>query len=204
MKKRNILFVFLLLNLALYSQSCFTVRYFGLTVHPFGDKQSQLEPNKIDHKAYFVLNFGGFIGYEKFVWEDFLSIKVMQGVFTDCSGGIAGFSHLGIRGLIFERKKHRILFGIGPTMFYRQDWNRFKDYDDLGFFYRRNIPQVGNVQYKMFWYGIEFEYDYHLNNKIDFNFGFTPGAPMALTFSFGIKYWVSKKFKKNEKFVIPK
>jgi hypothetical protein len=55
-----------------------------------------------------------------------------------------------------------------------------------------NTEMFGSVQYYLFWYGMELEYDYKLSDKIDFNFGFTPVAPLALTFSFGIKYWLSK------------
>jgi len=60
------------------------------------------------------------------------------------------------------------------------------------------------MQYKVFWYGCEFEYDYRLSDKTDLNIGFTPGAPLALAFSFGIKYWLSKDFVKTEKLVVPR
>lgn len=203
-KKYIYLLFFVVSGFRITAQSCITLRYFGLTVHPFGDNQAYLEPNKIDKHAFTVLNYGGFVGYEKFVWEDFLSVKIMQGVFSDCSAGAAGFSHLGIRALLLEKKKHRLLFGIGPTLYYRQDWNRFDSYEDTHVFKHRHIKYFGDIQYKMFWYGLEFEYDYKLNNRTEFNFGFTPGLPMALTFSFGIKYWVSKNFKRKEKFVVPK
>lgn len=187
-----------------FSQSCFTLRYFGLTVHPFGDDQASLQPYRLDDGAYFVANFGGLAGVEKYVWEDIVSIKALQGVFTDCSAGWAGISHLGFRGLLFEHKRHRLHFGMGPTLMYREDWNRMEDYKDSGFFHRRNTDRLGSVQYKFFWYGCEFEYDYSLNDKLDLNAGFTPGAPLALTFSIGVKYWVSKQFKISEKLVIPK
>jgi hypothetical protein len=202
---KRLFFGFLLFSLAKtgLAQSAFTLRYVGFTIHPFGDNQAFLEPHKFDKKGYLIANFGGLAGYEKFVWEDILSIKVMQGAFSDCSSGWAAVTHIGFRGVLIDRKKHRLLFGMGPTFYYRQDWNRFPDYEDSGFFHKYHAGLLGNIQYKMFWYGCEFEYDYRLNNKTDFNVGFTPGAPLALVFSFGIKYWVSKDFKKSEKFVIP-
>src|ERR1043166_1770231 len=140
-----ILFSFLLAD-ALPAQSCFTLRYFGMTVHPFGDRQAQLEPHKLDPHGHFIMNVGGFAGYEKFVWEDLLSVKVMQGVFTDCSGGIAGFSHVGLRVFFLEGKRSRVWFGAGPTLYYRQDWNRFPDYVDSGFFHRMQTRHFGTVQ----------------------------------------------------------
>jgi len=197
-------FLFFLAGKQLPAQSAFTVRYVGITIHPFGDDQANLQPYKLDKKAYFVANFGGLAGYERFVWEDIVSVKLLQGLFSDCSGGWAAVTHLGFRGVLLDKKKHRILFGMGPTFYYREDWNRFGDYEDKGFFHRRQINPLGNIQYKMFWYGCEFEYDYKLNNKFDVNVGFTPGAPLALIFSVGVKYWTGRDFKKTEKFVIPK
>jgi hypothetical protein len=175
-----------------------------MTIHPFGDRQSALQPHKLDANAHFVLNFGGFVGYERFVWEDLLSIKLMQGIFTDCSGGLAGFTHLGFRAFAFEKKRFKVMFGMGPTLYYRDDWNRFPGYIDTGFFHRISTHTLGPLQYYLFVYGMEFEFDYRLNKRIDLNGGFTPGAPLALTFSAGIKYWICTDFKRSEKFVIPK
>jgi hypothetical protein len=187
-----------------YAQVNVSLRYFGLTIHPFGDKQANLQPYKLDPESHFVLNFGGFAGIEKFVWQDIISIKVLQAFFTDCSAGKAGFTHLGVRGVLFENEKHRLLFGLGPTLLYREDWNRFPEYEDSGFFYRFHSRRFGDIQYYMFWYGAEFEYDIKVGERTDLNFGFTPGAPMALTFSAGVKYWINKDFKKREKLVIPR
>lgn len=201
---KKLLFLFLL-SAPVFSdaQSCITLRYFGFTIHPFGDDQASLQPYKVDKTAHLVLNFGGFAGYEKYVYEDMLSVKAMQGIFIDCSGGLAGFTHIGTRNVLLKKKKHRVMFGIGPTLYYREDWKRFPDYRDSKLFHRANTKAFGSVQYYLFWYGIELEYDYTLNDRTDFNFGFTPGAPLALTFSFGIKYWISKDFKIRERFVIP-
>jgi hypothetical protein len=106
--------------------------------------------------------------------------------------------------VLFERDRHRLLFGIGPTLLYREDWNRFPGYEDSGFFNRLHSRHFGDIQYYMFWYGAEFEYDYRLGKRTDLNVGFTPGAPLALTFSAGIKYWINKNFNKKEKLVIPR
>jgi hypothetical protein len=194
----------LCLTLKVHAQHAFTLRYLGLTVHPFGDNQANLQPYKLDKRAYLVANFGGVSGYEKYVWEDLLSIKIVQGLFSDCSGGWAAVSHLGFRGILIDKPKHRLLFGMGPTLFYREDWNRFPGYEDTKVFRRLNNKWIGAMQYKLFLYGCEFEYDYRITDKLDLNLGFTPGAPLALIFSAGIKYWPSRDFKKTDKFIIPK
>jgi hypothetical protein len=187
-----------------FAQSALSLRYMGLTIHPFGDSESRLEPYKLDKNAYFVPNFGFLAAYEKYVWEDIISIKILQGAFLDCSAGRAGVTHIGFRGVLVDRGKHHLTFGMGPTMYYREDWNRFASYNDGGVFHRLTTNHFGSIQYKFFWYGCEFEYDYRLTKKLDMNFGFTPGAPLALLFSAGVKYWLNKDFKKTEKFIVPK
>lgn len=186
---------------ASYGQSCFTLKYFGLTIHPFGDKQANLQPYKLDDEAHLIFNLGGFAGYEKYLWEDIVSAKIIQGVFSDCSAGLASVTHLGLRGFLYEKGKHHLGFGIGPTLIIRNDWNRFADYEDSNFFERKRIEGIGNVQYKLFWYGFELEYDYKLGDKIDFSLSFTPGVPLVCALSFGVKYWMSKDFNKKLKLV---
>lgn len=202
--KRILLIGFILLIVPhLRSQTAFNLRYVGITVHPFGDDQASIQPYKLDKRAVLVANFGVLAAAEHFVWEDIVSVKLLQGLFSDCSAGWAAVTHVGVRGLIFEKKNHRILFGLGPAYYYRQDWNRFPGYEDRGFF-NRSTTAFGPVQHKLFWYACEFEYDYKFGEKIDFNVGFTPGAPLALIFSAGLKYWLGREYKKTEKLLIPK
>jgi hypothetical protein len=181
------------------AQSALTVRYMGLSIHPFGDPAAFLEPYKLDKKAVFVPNFGGVVAYEKFVWKSHTSIKIMQGAFADCSFGFAGVTHIGFRRILLDRKKHRLLFGMGQTFYYRDDWNRFPNYRDGNVFKHTTSKHFGDIQYRLFWYGCEFEYDYQLGKKLDLNVGFTPGAPLVMLLSVGIKYWINKDFRKKEK-----
>lgn len=185
------------------SQSNFSLKYFGLTIHPFGDYSASIQPHKLDKQAYLVVNFGGYASYEYYVWLDKLSVRVKQGVFTDCAGGPMGVSHLGVQMNLFEIKRHRLGFAIGPTLIYRKDWNRFDIYKDSGFWKRYHSSLCGDIQYKIILYGCEFEYDWLITDKFNFSAGFTPGFPFAFTFSAGIKYWFSRDFKKNYMVVAP-
>ncbi len=202
-KYRLLLFVIFIPFITM-GQSTLTVKYFGLTMHPFGDKSAALMPYKFDSKGRFVANFGGFIGYEKYVYEDFISAKIIQGIFTDCSGGLAGVTHIGLRGVLIDKKKQRLSFGVGPTFLYRDSWSRFgENYTSSGFFNEYHSNNLGDIQWKLFFIGFEFEYDYLLNQKNDLSLSFTPGVPMACIFSIGVKHWFSKDFKKTLQFVIP-
>lgn len=177
------------------AQDVVTLKYFGLTIHPFGDRTAALQPYKLDKKARFVMNFGGFAGYEHYVWRDLVSVKAIQGVFSDCSGGLAGISHIGVRGLLADNEKHRLMVGAGPAIMYRDSWARFGErYTPSGFFNNYHSRNLGDIQWKFFPLVMEFEYDYRVGEKTDLSVSFTPGLPMALTFSVGVKYWFRKDF----------
>ena len=188
------------------AQTAFTVKYFGLTIHPFGDKTAHLQPNKLDPNAVFVRNNGLFIGYEKFIHQDLVSLKGIQGVMTDCSNGLAVVSHLGIRGTLFQNDKHRLCMGIGPTFIVRESWTRFgAAYTSSGFFNERQSERFGDLQWKFIPYGFEFEYDYCFTEKDNLSISLTPGVPLANIISIGWKHWVTiKRYDDNVKLYVPK
>lgn len=189
MRKINLLVLFICLNTFLVAQTCVTLRYFGLTIHPSGDQTASLQPYKLDKHAIVVSNFGGFLLVDHYIKRDQVAVTLMQGCFTDCSGGFGGFTHVGLRFRLIDKGRNRILLGIGPMLYYRQDWNRFSEYHDSGFFHRYHSNQFGNIQYKIFPLAGEFAYHLELSKHFDFNFGFTPGFPLALSFSAGLSWW---------------
>lgn len=195
---------FLLSNAYSFGQETLTIKYFGLTIHPFGDASAHLQPNKLDKNARFVVNTGLFVGYEKFLYEDLFSLKVIQGITTDCSNGLASISHFGARVLLMKTKKHRVYFGIGPTLIVRESWTRFgDDYESSGFFNEYNSKRFGPLQWKFIPYGLEFEYDYYFSDKNQLSLSFTPGVP-ATTFSIGWKHWFNLKAFDPYKVYIPR
>jgi hypothetical protein len=111
--KLKILFAFLLMCSSLSAQETITLKYFGLTIHPFGDPTAHLQPNKLDSKARFVANVGLFAGYEKFFFKDLFSVKIIQGAVSDCSNGFASITHLGARD---ENKKASGLLWNWPNL----------------------------------------------------------------------------------------
>jgi len=195
----------LFLTVSVQGQSAFTVKYFGLTVHPFGDKTADLQPYKLDKHARFVLNFGAFAGYERFVYKDFVSVKVIQGAFTDCSAGWASVTHLGVRLLLLRNEKHRLYFGVGPTFLVRNSWTRFGDrYTSSGYFNESDTRMLGDVQWKFIPYGCEFEYDYRFTERDYLSVSFTPGIPLACTFAIGWKHWLTIREFDYTKLYVPK
>lgn len=189
----------------LAAQSASTLKYFGLTIHPFGDRTADLQPYKLDRNAHAVLNFGGFAGYERFVYKDLIAVKYIQGVFTDCSGGWALVEHLGIRLLIFERPRHRFYIGAGPTLLVRNSWERFgASYKPSGYFNTASNALLGEIQWKFILYGSEIEYDYRCSERDHLSVSLTPGVPLACVFSVGWKHWIRTQEYDYEKLYVPR
>ncbi|MFT5777680.1 MAG: hypothetical protein ACI837_000628 [Crocinitomicaceae bacterium] len=191
-------FVFsLLFTTFSWGQETLTIKYFGLTIHPWGDKTAALQPNKLDDNAHFVANVGLFVGYEKFLYRNIVSVKGIQGIMSDCSNGLASVTHFGVRGILINQPKHRVYFGIGPTLIVRDSWTRFGSaYVSSGYFNETYSKRLGDLQWKIIPYAFEFEYDYAFNETNQISLSVTPGVP-AMIFSVGWKHWFH--FKEYEK-----
>lgn len=179
-----------------------SLKFLGFTIHPQGDPTAYLQPYKFDKKARFVMNFGGVLAYERFIWQDIISVKGLQALFADCSAGLASATHVAIRGTFLRRPRHRLSMGFGPALIVREDWGRHPDYQSSGFMNEGYIKPIGKVQWKIFWYGIEFEYDWKISERLDISASLTPGVPMAVTIGGGIRYWFNRDF--EEKLYLPK
>jgi hypothetical protein len=163
-------------------KNAFTLKFFGLSAHLRATPYPELFKNKLDDKGIFVMNFGGIVGYDRFVVRDVISVRVEQGLYSDCASSLAGFTHLGWRGQIFKTGRHSLNGGFGPTLVYRRDWNRLPGYEDDGYFNRS-----GDWQYKFYWYGGEFEYNYQLSEQYDLSLNLVPGIPELVSFGAGFR-----------------
>jgi hypothetical protein len=168
-----------------YKKNNFGIKYFGFSIHPKGDKQAYLMPYKLDKHGVFIVNFGTIVSYQHNLYKDLVSIKVAQGFYSDSGGLPSGHTHIGFRIMCFEKSKHSIIFGFGPTLVYRKNWNCKPGYVTTGLF-----KEYKNIQYKFVWYGGEIEYNYQLNDKIDLNANFLPGYPLIMSFGFGMRMWI--------------
>jgi len=163
-------------------KNALTVKAFGLSFHLKKSPHPEIFPNRLDDNGYITLNYGAIVGYDRFIVRNVHAIRLEQGLYADCSASLAGFTHLGWRGLIFRKNRHSMNGGIGPTLVYRRDWNRIEGYADDGYFNRR-----GNWQYKFYWYAGELEYNYKLNKQTDFSVNLVPGLPELISFGMGVR-----------------
>lgn len=201
-----LVFLSVLLCFGARAQETLTVKYFGMTIHPFGDRTAELQPYKLDKNARFVVNKGLFVGFEKYFYEDLFSVKIIQGVLTDCSDGLAIVTHIGPRIALMKTEKHRVYFGIGPTLLVRDSWRRFGDaYEPSGYFNETHSKRLGDLQWKFIPYAFEIEYDYAFNNNNQISFSCTPAVPLAALFSLGWKHWFHwKEYNNDVKVYVPK
>jgi hypothetical protein len=163
-------------------------KYFGLTVHPKGDDNAEIMPLNPDGKGYLVLNVGGSVGYEQFFVPEKFSVKAIQAFYADCALQFAGFTHLGLRAVIFDIGRHSLNGGLGPTLVYRRNWSKLPGYTVATSFFGGDPED--KWQYKMIWYAGELEYNYRLSTRTDLSTSFVPGYPNIMSLSFGVRYWL--------------
>ena len=165
----------------------FGVKLTGLSIHPKGSTNAHLMKYKFDNKGVLVFNPGIRLHFEYFFYKDIFSVKIEQGLYADCTNQFAGFSHIGLRGRIFQNDNHSFNGGIGPTFFFRRNWYKLNGYI-YEFEYFNGNPE-DNFQWKFIWYGGEFEYNYRINEKIELSTSIVPCVPpyIPLVLSFGLK-----------------
>lgn len=202
--KNHLIFLLVLLLLAWpgHAQQNLNLKFFGISLHPKGDVNAPLMPLNPDNKGYLVFNLGGTLGYEYFLKPNKFSIKGIQAVYSDCAAQLGGFSHVGLRWVVFKRGKHSLNGGFGPTLVYRRNWYKLTNYQDSGFF---NGGKDAKWQYKFIPYAGELEYNLALNDQYEFSTTFIPGYPSLMSLSFGVRYWLplKQKVKKSAPVIQP-
>jgi len=164
------------------------VKLTGLSVHPRGAINANLMKYKLDDDGVFVFNPGTILSFEKFLYKNIFSAKIAQGLYADCARQFAGMSHIGLRGRIFQTEKHSFNGGIGPTFFFRKNWQKLDGYvDDEYSIFKGSLE--ANWQWGFLWYGGEFEYNYKISEMIELSTAMVPYIPpyVPLIMSFGLR-----------------
>ncbi len=179
-----VLFVFLLSCQVLMAQDNIGIKFFGLSIHPKGERQNALlMPNKLDKNGYLVMNFGAELMVEKFVFRDIISVKEVQALYADCAQRLGGFSHIGVRGRILKIGRHSLSGGIGPTFVFRRNWLELPGYVNPD---RFKGGMGEKYQYLFLWYGGEFEYKYAISERVEATCSFVPGYPDLMSLALGV------------------
>ncbi|WP_373511532.1 hypothetical protein [Persicitalea sp.] len=189
MKKKTV-FLFIVALFAIgdtEAQDNIGLRFVFGTLHPYGEQNAFLMPNKLDENAVIVPNWGFIASYQRYFHKKRWAIKFAQGAYSDCAQLFAGHTHLGLRlNVLAHSPRHSLEVGFGPTLVYRQSWYRFDGYVQE----TRLLKTSGNWQWNFVWYGGEIEYDYKITKNIDLTLNVIPGYPQFYTFGIGARYWL--------------
>ncbi|GHV76842.1 hypothetical protein AGMMS49942_16630 [Spirochaetia bacterium] len=191
----KILFIisFTFLSIINVSAQQFTIglKLTGLSIHPKGALNAHLMPYKLDKRAIFVINPGIVLSFEYFFYEDIASVKIEQAIYKDCCNQAAGFTHIGVRGRIFQIEKHSLNGGIGPTFIYRKNWYKLEGYNDAFDFFKGGDAK-SDWQWRFIWWGGEFEYNYRLTETTELSFTIVPFIPELIELYFGTRVIINK------------
>ena len=158
-------------------------QYLGLTYHPDGGNTPEIYPMKFDKKAFLVLDVGVATKLD-YRLSKFFFVRFTSALYQDCAFVTAGCFHAGPR-LQFSWRGNSFNVGIGPILSFRQDWHRFKQYQDDEFYGNRIYH---GWQYRFFGTAIELEYLRRINDTMEFQYSIVPGAPLIITSMFGIRF----------------
>ena len=158
-------------------------QYLGLTYHPDGGNTPEIYPMKFDKKAFLVLDVGVATKLDYRLSKLFF-VRFTSALYQDCAFVTAGCFHAGPR-LQFSWRGNSFNVGIGPILSFRQDWHRFKQYQDDEFYGNRIYH---GWQYRFFGTAVELEYLRRINKSMEFQYSIVPGAPLIITSMFGIRF----------------
>jgi hypothetical protein len=168
------------------NDSHLSLEFMGMTFHPGGGAVNMVKnyPLKLDKKAFFVANLGFTLAYDYDLNERWF-IRAVGGYLKDCAYTNSGFIHMGIRWKPLTFGRHSINGGFGPVLTVREDWHQFEGYNDRTDFYGKRV--WNGMQYRLFPFGGEIEYQYKINDKWDFQYTVIPGFPAIINSRVGFR-----------------
>ncbi|MBB5283900.1 hypothetical protein HNQ92_002026 [Rhabdobacter roseus] len=169
-----------------WAQGNVGLRFVFGTVHPNGSEMAFLMPHRLDSRAVLVANWGFIGSYQHYLYRKRISIKIAQGMYSDCAKLFAGHTHLGFRLNLLNGDRHYLELGFGPTFVYRETWHRFPEYRQEN----KYLISTDRWQKAFVWYGGEVEYDYRITPNVDLTLNAIPGFPDFITFAVGARYWL--------------
>lgn len=161
------------------------IKVMGLTFHPKPSPHPQLYPDGKDAQGKWVQIGGLFFTAEWEVVPNRIALHAAQGVMLDCGNQFAGFSHIGVKGLL-RHGPHTLGASMGPSWFYRKSWRDMPGYVDEGLFAYNE-----KWQHSFYWYAGSIEYDYRLSEQNSLSVNLIPGWPEVFVASAGVKHHFS-------------
>jgi len=187
------LIAFILISLTqLHAQTNFSLKLTTVSYFFIQDKNQALFTNKFVDNLDVLYEPGLVLSFEQFIKDDYVSLKLVDGIYYDCTGNIGGYTHLGLRLRLYSKYKHSFNIGVGPTIYYRQDWSGMTNYnihDD------ETYKKQGSWQYAYQIINGEIEYNYILSKRADLSVSIGQNHLNSFTFMLGYRYWFTKLIK---------
>ncbi len=146
---------------------------------------------KLSHDGRHVIT-PGLEGYHDKRWESLHQVAAVESLRTvvagyyDSMNRFSGYVAYMPRWNVFKSGKVTINFGIGPTLIFRETWNRIPAYRDDGY-YQESSGLLSGYQYK-FIPGGDVNLHYTLDARREAVWSIIPGYPYVLTHAFGLRW----------------
>jgi hypothetical protein len=168
---------------SMLAQSNVGIRLMALGIFPEGSENVDHFQHNLDTAGKVHFLPGVIVQYEM-VADGRVSVKALQSFFQNRAGELSGFTHLGLRAYVINRGSHALILGIGPSLFYRRDWNRYEWYQNDD-----EYKIKSSWQYKASILSGEIQYSYFINKQSDISFSINHFEPKGITFGIGYTHW---------------
>jgi hypothetical protein len=197
MSKKVIIFIIFIFSILSdsYCQSNVSLNLTGIGVHVSNNPNSRIYENKLDSNGIFNFEPGAFLSFEIYYRENYSSVKITQGFYSDAAAQPAGMTYVGLRRRFFHKGRNQWAFSLGPVLTYRKSWSLISGY----------IPQTGyakdgKMEFKL-WGVFNIDYNYYLTARSDLSLSFVYGysANDSYTITAGYRYWFNIYIKHPKK-----
>jgi hypothetical protein len=174
-----------LLLLAIHSdaQLFVGIKFMGVSIHTDNNFNGELYKTAIGKKKRVAFHFGLALTCE-YKFNSWFSLKACQSGFRDCAGKFAGMTMLNARYTLNFKDGSDLSAGLGPFWYYRRSWFEIDGYKDDGYF---RLSEDGKWQKKFVWHGGEIEYNYPINDNLDWSTNVLPGIPVVIAVASGVR-----------------
>jgi hypothetical protein len=145
-----------------------------------------LYENRIDANGNWVVEPNVMLSIETYLRGTKLSWRFMPGFYSDALSQPAMFFHIGLKYNFLQIWRSSFDIAIGPTLNFRENWNRVPGYTPEGDF---NLNGSWENQFNIL---AELEYKFFLSDRFDITASAIYGHSWkTVTFSAGFRYWLS-------------
>jgi hypothetical protein len=156
----------------------------GLTFHPSKAARRQYYARKLTDDGRLTANIGVLASYEQIVFKERVSLRTLGLGVSDCRSVFAGLFHVGIHSDVLTVGPMTVYIGIGPAIYFRQDWHRFDNYSDP----TEHWKIWRGWQYYATPIGGDLELDFELSGGHVLSFTVVPNVPEFVIIAVGTKF----------------